>query len=56
MCGNIRKHIRNDIQEIYSELMYQIMLQRHDMIWRHRFVTLSTNDPAAYIMTVSKNV
>ena len=45
MCGNTRKHIRNDNQEIYSELMYQIMLQCHDMIWRHRFVTLSTNDP-----------
>ena len=47
MCGNTRKHIRNDNQEIYSELMYQIMLQCHDMIWRHRFVTLSTNDPCA---------
>ena len=45
MCGNTRKHIRNDHQEIYSELMYQIMLQCHDMIWRHRFVTLSSNDP-----------
>ena len=45
MCGNIRKHILNDIQVIYSELMHQIMQQRHAMIWRHKFVTLSTNDP-----------
>ena len=45
MCGNIRKHILNDIQVIYSELMHQIMQQRNAMIWPHKFVTLSTNDP-----------
>ena len=42
MFDNTRKHIRNDHQEIYSELMYQIMLL-NDHASPHLFKMLLTD-------------